>query len=132
MGVVRAAKRRTEYELGIKESEMSLDKFQYITRIFYHADNSPQDGIFGEHEIDYCLILKGDFRMEPKLNEVKDNRFVNVEQLREMLELGKDPKSGVLITPWFRMICEKFLFNWWQNLNNVISLKDHDNIHKLN
>merc|ERR1719468_350910 len=130
MGVVRAAKRRTEYELGIKKSEMSLDKFQYITRISYHADNSPHDGIFGEHEIDYCLILKGDFKMEPKLNEVKDSRFVNVEQLREMLELGKDPKSGVLITPWFRMICENFLFYWWQNLNNVISLKDHDNIHK--
>lgn len=132
MGVKRAAQRRTEYELGIDKAHMDLEKFHYLTRIFYHADNSPHDGIFGEHEIDYCLILKGDFKMNPNLNEVKASHFVNIQQLKHMLKQEEDPLSGVLITPWFKMICDKFLFKWWDSLDHIEDLKDHQKIHKLN
>lgn len=131
-GVQSAARRRINYELGIETSNLNLNQFEYITRIQYHADNSPYDGIFGEHEIDYCLILKGNYKLIPSMNEVKAYRYLSMYQLKEFVDQGNDHNSGVLLTPWFKMICEKFLFEWWQNLDHLESVKDHLNIHKLN
>lgn len=132
IGVKQAARRRVNYELGIDLQQLDLSKFHYITRIHYKADNSPSDGIFGEHEIDYCLILQGDFKMKPLTNEVKATKYLNQYQLKAFLEEGRRHESGVLLTPWFKMICERFLFDWWSKLDKISEIKDHKNIHKLN
>ena len=109
-----------------------MDKFEYITRIHYRAENCPRDGIFGEHEIDYCLILKGDFKLSPLMNEVKASKFLNQYQLQKFLEEGECHESGVQLTPWFKMICNRFVFDWWSKLDRISDIQDHSTIHKLN
>ena len=47
MGVKRAAQRKLDQELGIKQEQIPLEKFQFLTRIHYLA---PSDGKWGEHE----------------------------------------------------------------------------------
>lgn len=47
-GAKRAAQRKLFQELGIKDQEVPLDKFQFLTRIHYKAPCG--DGIWGEHE----------------------------------------------------------------------------------
>ena len=56
-GIKNAAKRRLLYEFGINVE--NINDFKYITRIHYKALNEPFDNIFGEHEIDHILFIKG-------------------------------------------------------------------------
>ncbi len=58
-GIQKAAKRRLLYEFGI--DGLNIDKIEFITRVHYKASNEPFDNIFGEHEIDYILFIKGDY-----------------------------------------------------------------------
>ena len=130
IGIKRAARRRTAYELGIPENQIDLKRLHYITRIQYRAENIPQDGIFAENEIDYVLLLMGDFSLNPNTNEVKSVRYFTEYELREFIDEEKNKDSGVLFTPWFKLISKDFLFKWWQNLDNIEALKDHKIIHK--
>lgn len=50
IGVRRAAQRKLFHELGIPESDVPLDKLEFLTRIHYLA---PSDGIWGEHESEF-------------------------------------------------------------------------------
>lgn len=40
-----------------------------MTRIHYHA---PLDGVWGEHEMDYILVMQADLDMEPNSNEIEE------------------------------------------------------------
>lgn len=42
-------------------------------------------------------------------NEVRDTKYVTAEELKQMF---KDP--ALKFTPWFKLICESMLFNWWE------------------
>jgi len=130
-GIKVAAKRRINYELGIKESQLKTDSINYITRIHYKAENVPNDGIFGEHEIDYILFIKGDYELQPNPNEVKAVRYVSMYELKELLAEEMNPNSGVLLTPWFKLISEKFLFDWWSKLDRIDSIRDEKTIHRF-
>lgn len=35
------------------------------------------------------------------------------------------------MTPWFKLICNTFLFKWWDNIDDIEKEKDVDTIHKL-
>lgn len=131
IGIKRAAKRRLVHELGIEPSKLNPNSIEYITRIHYKADNVPLDGTFAEHEIDYVLFVRGDYELNLNPDEVKAVKYLTRYQLQELLAQEKDTNSGVLLTPWFKLICEKFLFNWWDNLNNLKSIKDHTTIHRF-
>ena len=126
VGIRKAAIRRLNYELGIEKSQLKVNDIHYITRIQYRADNMPHDGVFGEHEIDYCLIVKGTFELKPNSNEVKAVKFVNEYELKEMIE-----DSSFLLTPWFRLIADKYLLSWWSKLDRLDSIKDHEKIHRF-
>jgi isopentenyl-diphosphate delta-isomerase len=65
--VRRAAGRRLNYELGVPLEQATPEKFQYLTRIHYRDSG---DGQWGEHEIDYILVLHGDVTLEPNPDEV--------------------------------------------------------------
>ena len=65
--------------------QIPLDTLHYITRIQYRADNIPDDGKFGENEIDYCLIIQNDVNVRHNPEEVKSYQFVNRRQLRQYL-----------------------------------------------
>ncbi|MCJ1454830.1 isopentenyl-diphosphate delta-isomerase idi1 [Mycoblastus sanguinarius] len=108
-GVRRAAQRKLDQELGIKAKQVPLEKFQFLTRIHYKA---PSDGKWGEHEIDYILFIKADVDHTPNPNEVRDSRYVSEEELKMMFE-----NSSLKFTPWFKLICQSMLFEWWEHLD---------------
>ncbi|KAL8765638.1 MAG: hypothetical protein Q9209_007370 [Squamulea sp. 1 TL-2023] len=109
-GVRRAAQRKLDQELGIQAKQVPLDKFQFLTRIHYKA---PSDGKWGEHEIDYILFIKSNVDHTPNPNEVKDTRYVSQDDLRQMFR-----NDSLNFTPWFKLICNTMLFEWWDHLDH--------------
>lgn len=49
--------------------------------------------------------------VEPNLNEVQASRYVTAEELKHMFA-----DSKLKFTPWFKLICESMLFEWWDKL----------------
>ena len=86
---------------------------------------APSCGLWSENEIDYILVLQKDVDITVNSNEVEKAFYVNQNELRNILS-----KQEVLITPWFKLICEKFLFQWWKHLSNLSSYIDNK-IHDL-
>jgi isopentenyl-diphosphate Delta-isomerase len=116
-GAKRAGQRKLNHELGIKSSEVPVSNFNFLTRIHYLA---PSDGTWGEHEIDYILFIEADVTLDLNKNEVRDTRWVSPEELKQMFKdveskTGKD--SALKYTPWFRLICESMLFEWWEKMS---------------
>ena len=108
-GAKRAAQRKLDHELGIEAHQVPLDKFDYLTRIHYKA---PSDGKWGEHEIDYILFIKADVGLDVNPNEVQDTRYVSSGELKQVFGDGK-----LNFTPWFKLICQSMLFEWWEHLD---------------
>ena len=123
LGVKRAAQRKVEQELGIKAADAPIDRMNFLTRIHYLAAS---DGKWGEHEIDYILFLRSDPQLKVNPNEVRDCKWVSQADLRTMFET-----TDLSYTPWFKLICETFLFKWWDNLAKLDSCKDEQTIHRL-
>lgn len=107
-GVKRAAQRKLYHELGIKAAQVPIEDFEFLARIHYKA---PSDGKWGEHEIDYILFIRADVDLEVNENEVRDVKYVAAEELKAMFE-----HKDLLFTPWFKLICESMLFQWWDEL----------------
>ncbi|KAL5006286.1 hypothetical protein ScPMuIL_015092 [Solemya velum] len=129
IGVKRAAQRKLQHELGIQPRQLPLEEFNYLTRIHYKAGNVPEDGVWGEHEIDYILFMKRDVDVEPNYNEVKSFRYVSKEELRQIIDNADD--EGMLLTPWFKLIVQSFLYKWWDHLDDLSEMTDHKTIHKM-
>lgn len=106
--------------------QIDFSDFTYLTRIHYKATS---DNIWGEHEVDYILFLQKDVSFDPNPNEVMSHKYVNQEELKLLLEQGQ--RGEVKVTPWFRIICDKFLFKWWNSLDDLSSCVDVDIVHKL-
>lgn len=113
-----AAQRKLEQELGILPKFVSLEDFKFLTRIHYMA---PSNGPWGEHEIDYIFIIKANPELVPNPNEVRDLKYVSSEELKSMFSEGK-----LKFTPWFKLICENYLFEWWDSLDNLDSFKSNE------
>ncbi|RHZ59357.1 hypothetical protein Glove_364g11 [Diversispora epigaea] len=124
IGVRRAAQRKLQHELGIKQEQLPLEDFVFLTKIHYLA---PSDGIWGEHEIDFILIIRADVNFEANKNEVKAVEYISKEDLQKKFQNPGDWK----FTPWFKLICENFLFDWWEKLDNLEESKDIHKIHRL-
>lgn len=122
-GVKRAAQRKVEQELGILANEAPIEEMRFLTRIHYLA---PSDGRWGEHEIDYILLLRADPQLSVNPNEVRDHKWVSQDDLRSMFA-----SSDLSYTPWFKLICETFLYKWWNNLSNISVCVDEPTIHRL-
>lgn len=129
LGVIRAAQRKLKHELGIESHEIPLESFEFLTRIHYRSANVPRDDTWGEHEIDHILFVRQDVTLQPNANEVRDYRYVNKEELNDMIEKSK--MNGVMITPWFRLIVDNFLWKWWDNLDSLKACKDTSTIHRM-
>ena len=46
-------------------------------------------------------------------NEVQDTRYVSEEGLKAMFA-----ESKLNFTPWFKLICQSMLFEWWEHLDD--------------
>lgn len=128
-GAKRAAQRKLEHELGIKKEQVPFEDFHFLTRIHYKA---PSDGKWGEHEstnqltiiacrelqltletVDYILFIKANVDVDPNPNEVQATQYVSADGLKKLFE---DP--NLKFTPWFKLICNSMLFEWWSNLDS--------------
>ncbi len=117
IGVKRAAIRKLEHELGIKD-QLTEGDLHWLTKIHYGAES---DGEWGEHEIDWILFAQKDVSVNLNLNEVEAISYVSPQRLREMFE--QQEKKTLLLTPWFHLIAEKLLFGWWEKLDEIMKNK---------
>ncbi|RYH31055.1 isopentenyl-diphosphate delta-isomerase [archaeon] len=126
-GMRAAAIRKLQHELGISSALINPNSFKFLTRIHYCAKDElgpESDKYWGEHEIDYILFLQGDFPYTPNPDEIETCKYVSKEELFSMLEDTKYRWS-----PWFRVIANKFLRTWWDNLEDVWSTdRFHDHL----
>ncbi|XP_048376582.1 isopentenyl-diphosphate Delta-isomerase 1-like [Stegostoma tigrinum] len=126
IGVRQAAQRRLKEEFGIPPQQVPLEEMNYLTRIHYKAQS---DGIWGEHEIDYIIFIQKNVTLQPDPNEIQSYCYVSKDELQNLLE--KAESNEVKITPWFKLIAEKFLFTWWDNLHNLKQFINHEKIHRM-
>jgi isopentenyl-diphosphate Delta-isomerase len=61
--------------------------------------------------VDYILFITANVTVNPNLNEIRDYKYVDKQELIAMFD---DPKNS--FTPWFKLIARDFLFGWWDEL----------------
>jgi len=120
-GVKRAAIRKLEHELGIQDNPHNsmFSKFKFLTRLHYWAADTITHGPsaeWGEHEIDYLLFIQANVNVVPNPEEVDDYKYVTMDELKSMMQ-----QDGLLWSPWFRIICERFLYKWWGDLDAALT-----------
>jgi isopentenyl-diphosphate delta-isomerase len=127
-GVKLAAVRKLGHELGIAAEQLPLDAFHYLTRIHYVAKMA---GEWGEHEIDWVLVIQRDVELRLEPNEVHQARYFSEEELQAFLDNAE--ANGELISPWFKHLQERFLRPWWRALREgrITECKDHVTIHRI-
>ena len=131
MGAKRAAVRKLKHELGIEASDVPIEGFKFLTRLHYYAADVITHGKYaewGEHEIDYILFIQTTAKIAPNPEEVSDTKYVTLPELQQMMA----PSSGLLWSPWFRIIVEQFLVKWWADVRTTITTDkfvDVKNIH---
>lgn len=132
-GVRNAAVRKLQHELGIPASQVPVENFKFLTRLHYCAADTHTWGPnaeWGEHEVDYILFIKAKVTVTPNPDEIDDYKYVTLEELKSMM----DPKSGLLWSPWFRIIAVNFLEKWWADLDTTLNTSkhcDYTNVHRL-
>lgn len=131
-GAKAAAVRKLHQELGIARGRVSAQDFTFLTRLHYCALDSGTWGPaaeWGEHEVDYILLAQADVDLAPNPDEVMATQYVTREELREMML----PGSGLLWSPWFRLIAEHLLVEWWEDLGAALAgaHADYSRIHEI-
>ncbi|KAL7109625.1 hypothetical protein ACP275_06G185800 [Erythranthe tilingii] len=130
LGARNAAQRKLFDELGIPAEDVPVDQFTPLGRILYKA---PSDGKWGEHELDYLLFIIRDVSVHPNPDEVVDVKYVNQQQLKELLRKADAGEEGIKLSPWFRLVVDNFLFKWWDHVEKgtLEEAADMKTIHKL-
>lgn len=129
LGVKNAAQRKLYDELGIAATDVPVNQFVPLGRILYKA---PSDGKWGEHELDYLVFFVGDVALHPNPEEVADIKYVNKEQLKEIVRKADAGEDGIKLSPWFRLVVDNFLFDWWDKVeNNTLAEAVNMKIHNL-
>ncbi|XP_058102514.1 isopentenyl-diphosphate Delta-isomerase I isoform X1 [Magnolia sinica] len=130
LGVKNAAQRKLFDELGIPAEDLPIDQFVPVGRMLYKA---PSDGKWGEHELDYLLFIVRDVHLHPNPEEVADVKYVNRDQLKELLRKADAGEEGVKLSPWFKLVVDNFLLKWWDHLERgtLAEAIDMKTIHKL-
>ncbi|KAK3020070.1 hypothetical protein RJ639_004070 [Escallonia herrerae] len=130
LGVRNAAQRKLLDELGIPAEDVPVDQFTPLGRMLYKA---PSDGKWGEHELDYLLFIVRDVNVHPNPDEVADIKYVNKDQLKELLRKADAGEEGLKLSPWFRLVVDNFLYKWWDHVEKgtIQDAADMKTIHKL-
>nr|QYB23559.1 isopentenyl-diphosphate Delta-isomerase I [Oliveria decumbens] len=130
LGARNAAQRKLLDELGIPAEDVPVDQFLPVGRMLYKA---PSDGKWGEHELDYLLFIVRDVNVNPNPDEVADIKYVNQDQLRELLRKADAGEEGLKLSPWFRLVVDNFLFKLWDHAKKgtLEEVADMETIHKL-
>lgn len=111
IGMRRAAVRRAEMELGIKD--LTPEELHVGSRILYYAEACPT---FAEFELDYIIFAKKDIQEhEVNRDEIMATQYVRMQDFDDFIEERKK-KYGEDITPWFYLLKHHKLMNWWKTL----------------
>ena len=88
---------------------------------------------FFSSSVDSILIIVRDVKLQPNPDEVADVKYVNREQLKELIQKADAGEDGVKLSPWFRLIVDNFLMRWWDNVEKgtLSEVVDMETIHKL-
>lgn len=83
--------------------------------------------------MDYLLFLIRDVKIQPNSEEVADVQYVNREQLKEIVRKADAGEEGMKLSPWFRLVVNNFLFDWWKRVEDgtLAEAADMGTIHKL-
>jgi isopentenyl-diphosphate delta-isomerase len=129
-GVRNAAQRKLFDELGIQAEELPVDQFIPLGKMLYKA---PSDGKWGEHELDYLLFMVRDVKLNPNPEEVSDVKYVNREELKQLLRKADAGEGGIKLSPWFRLVVDNFLMGWWDHVEQgtLKEAADMKTIHRL-
>jgi len=133
MGVKRAAIRKLHHELGIDTKAIKPEELLFLTRIHYDAKS---DETWAEHEIDHILVVRKDIETDINPSEAEAVRYVTQKQLQDLIDESVAKPTEILLSPWFQMIAERFLFPWWEKLDTIIKeggigQEEAAKIHKL-
>ncbi|KAK8460585.1 hypothetical protein SEVIR_2G354133v4 [Setaria viridis] len=90
LGVRNAAQRKVLDELGIPAEDAPVDQFTPVGRMLYMA---PSDGKWSEHELTHMLFIVRDVKLHPNPDEVADVKYVNREQLKELIRKASNSIS---------------------------------------
>lgn len=69
--------------------------------------------VLTSHLVDYILFIKANVDLDVNPNEVRDTQYASAEKLKQLFE---DPT--LKFTPWFKLICNSMLFEWWESLDS--------------
>ena len=114
IGMRRAAIRRTDFELGIKD--LKTDDLKVVSRILYYAESCER---FAEHELDYIIFARKDISPEFSVNpdEIAAYQWVGYNDFEDFLkEQQQKNKGSEVITPWFKILKETKLMPWWRDI----------------
>ncbi len=116
-----AAIRKMEQEMGIIAGAIPIEDIHFITRMLYRAR---ADEIWVEHELDHILFARvhSSIEFQANPNEISETCWVTETELRDWL--AEDIPSKGVIAPWFRLIAENILPEWWGNLDGLPSQSD--------
>ena len=116
-----AAIRKMEQEMGIIAGVIPIEDIHFITRMLYRAR---ADDIWVEHELDHILFARvhSSIEFQANPNEISESCWVTENELRDWL--AEDIPSKGIIAPWFRLIAENILPEWWGNLDGLPSQSD--------
>jgi len=122
-GSKNASIRKMEQELGIPLDTIDSDDIHLITRMMYRAR---ADDVWVEHELDHILFARAPAGMTINVNsnEISEIKWVTKDELNYWLSDNTE-KDGV-IAPWFRLIAENILPEWWGNLDGLPALADKE------
>ena len=83
--------------------------------------------------VDYLLFIVRNVNVNPNPDEVADIRYVNQEQLKELVRKADAGEDGLKLSPWFKLVVNNFLFKWWDHLEkgSISEIVDMKTIHKL-
>ncbi|KAI5665812.1 hypothetical protein M9H77_15665 [Catharanthus roseus] len=130
LGVRNAAQRKLHDELGIVPEDVPVDEFIPLGRMLYKA---PSDGKWGEHEVDYLLFIVRDVKVTPNPDEVANIKYVTRDDLKELLRKADAGEESLKQSPWFGLVVDNFLLNWWDHVEKgtLKEAADMKTIHKL-
>ena len=121
-GAKNAAIRKMEQELGIPIGTISVDDIHFITRMLYKAR---ADESWTEYELDHILFARAppNMKYQANPNEISDTEWISEQELNDWIT---SPSSlDRIIAPWFRLIAENILTEWWGNLDSLPTLTDN-------
>lgn len=65
------------------------------------------------YAVDYILFIKANVDLAINENEVQATQYVTADALKKKFD---DPT--LKFTPWFKLICNSMLFEWWSSLDS--------------